>query len=148
MKGYHNRPEDSEAAFRDGWFLTGDIATVDEEGYFTIVDRKKDMIISGGFNIYPREVDEALFAHPKILEACAIGIPDNHFGERVKAYVVLKPGQTATEQEIIDYCKERMANYKTPKIVEFIDQLPKSEIGKILRKGLVGMDREKDRSTK
>lgn len=142
MKGYHNRPKESQAAFRDGWFLTGDIATVDEEGYFTIVDRKKDMIISGGFNIYPREVDEVLFAHPKILEACVIGIPDNHFGERVKAYVVLKPGQSATEQEIIDYCKERMANYKTPKIVEFIDQLPKSEIGKILRKGLVEIDKK------
>lgn len=145
MKGYHNRPKESQAAFRDGWFFTGDIATVDEEGYFTIVDRKKDMIISGGFNIYPREVDEVLFAHPKVLEACVIGVPDNHFGERVKAYVVLKPGQTATEQEMIDYCKERMANYKTPKFVEFIDQLPKSEIGKILRKGLVELEKKKER---
>lgn len=142
MKGYHNRPQENAAAFRDGWFLTGDIATVDEEGFFTIVDRKKDMIISGGFNIYPREVDEVLFGHPKILEACAIGVPDTHFGERVKAYVVLKPGQSATEQEIIDYCKERMANYKTPKNVEFIDKLPKSEIGKILRKGLVEINRK------
>lgn len=142
MKGYHNRPQENAAAFRDGWFLTGDIATVDEEGFFTIVDRKKDMIISGGFNIYPREVDEVLFGHPKILEACAIGVPDNHFGERVKAYVVLKPGQSATEQEIIDYCKERMANYKTPKTVEFIDTLPKSEIGKILRKSLVEINRK------
>jgi long-chain acyl-CoA synthetase len=143
MKGYHNRPVENAAAFRDGWFLTGDIATVDQEGYFTIVDRKKDMIISGGFNIYPREVDEVLFAHPKILEACVIGVPDSHFGERVKAYVVLKPDQSVREQEIIDYCRERMANYKTPKSVEFIDELPKSAIGKILRKGLVEMDRKK-----
>jgi long-chain acyl-CoA synthetase len=143
MKGYHNRPVENAAAFKDGWFLTGDIATVDQEGYFTIVDRKKDMIISGGFNIYPREVDEVLFAHPKILEACVIGVPDSHFGERVKAYVVLKPDQSVTEQEIIDYCRERMANYKTPKSVEFIDELPKSAIGKILRKGLVEMDRKK-----
>lgn len=143
MKGYHNRPAENAAAFREGWFLTGDIATVDEEGYFTIVDRKKDMIISGGFNIYPREVDEVLFAHPKILEACAIGIPDNHFGERVKAYVVLKPGETLTEKEVIDYCRERLANYKAPKSVEFIDKLPKSEIGKILRKGLVEIERKK-----
>ena len=144
MKGYHNRPEENAAAFKDGWFLTGDIATVDEEGYFTIVDRKKDMTISGGFNVYPREVDEVLFAHPKILEACAIGVPDSHFGERVKAYVVLKPDQYVTEQEIIDYCRERMANYKAPKVVEFIDKLPKSEIGKILRKGLVEMHNKKD----
>jgi long-chain acyl-CoA synthetase len=143
MKGYHNRPEETAAAFKDGWFLTGDIATVDEEGYFTIVDRKKDMIISGGFNIYPRDVDEVLFAHPKILEACVIGVPDRHFGESVKAYVVLKPDQSVTEQEIIDYCRERMANYKAPKSVEFIDSLPKSAIGKILRKGLVEMDRKK-----
>jgi len=144
MKGYHNRPEETAAAFKDGWFLTGDIATVDEEGYFTIVDRKKDMIISGGFNIYPRDVDEVLFAHPKILEACVIGVPDRHFGESVKAYVVLKPDQSVTEKEIIDYCRERMANYKAPKSVEFIDNLPKSAIGKILRKGLVEIDRKKD----
>ncbi len=136
MKGYHHRPDETAAILKDGWLLTGDIATVDDEGYFTIVDRKKDMIISGGFNIYPREVDEVLFSHPKILEACAIGVPDSHSGERVKAYVVLKQGETATEQEIIAYCKERMAAYKSPKYVEFIDELPKSAVGKILRKEL------------
>ncbi len=87
MKGYHNRPDETSKVLKDGWLLTGDIATVDEEGYFTIVDRKKDLIITGGFNIYPREVDEVLFTHPKILEACAIGIPDSYSGERVKAYV-------------------------------------------------------------
>ncbi|MFH0824315.1 MAG: long-chain fatty acid--CoA ligase [Pseudomonadota bacterium] len=136
MKGYHNRPDETAAAVKDGWLHTGDIATVDEEGYFTIVDRKKDMIISGGFNIYPREVDEVLFSHPAVLEACALGVPDGHSGERVKAFVVLKQGQTATEKEIIDYCKERMAAYKAPKYVEFVPDLPKSAVGKILRKDL------------
>jgi long-chain acyl-CoA synthetase len=136
MKGYYNRPDETAAVLKDGWLLTGDIATVDEEGYFTIVDRKKDLIISGGFNIYPRDVDEVLFTHPKILEACAIGVPDAYSGERVKAFVVLKPGQSASEQEIIDYCKERMTNYKVPKYVEFVSDLPKSLIGKILRKEL------------
>lgn len=139
MKGYFNRPEDTSAILKDGWLYTGDVATVDEEGYFTIVDRKKDMIISGGFNIYPREVDEVLFAHPKIVEACALGVPDGYSGERVKAFVVLKPGMEASEQEIIDYCKERMANYKAPKYVEFVDELPKSAIGKILRRELKKM---------
>ena len=143
MKGYHKRPDETAGVLKDGWFLTGDIATVDEEGYFTIVDRKKDMIISGGFNIYPREVDEVLFAHPKVLEACAIGVPNSHSGERIKAYIVLKPGETATEQEIIAYCKERMAAYKAPKYVEFIDVLPKSAIGKILRKELRRLDATK-----
>ncbi len=145
MKGYHNRPDETAAILKDGWLLTGDIATVDEEGYFTIVDRKKDMIISGGFNIYPREVDEVLFSHPKILEACAIGVPDSHSGERVKAYIVLKQGESATEQEIIAYCKERMAPYKAPKFVEFIDELPKSAIGKILRKELRRMELNKSK---
>lgn len=143
MKGYHKRPDETAAVMKDGWFLTGDIATVDEEGYFTIVDRKKDMIISGGFNIYPRDIDEVLFAHPKILEACAIGVPDSHSGERVKAYVVVKPGETLSGQEIIAYCKERMAPYKAPKYVEFVDELPKSAIGKILRKELRRMDANK-----
>jgi long-chain acyl-CoA synthetase len=140
MKGYVNRPDETAAALRDGWLLTGDIATVDEEGYFTIVDRKKDMIISGGFNIYPRDIDEVLFTHPKILEACAIGVPDAYSGERVKAYVVLKEGQKATEQEIIDYCKEKLVKYKVPKYIEFTDQLPKSAVGKILRKELRAME--------
>jgi long-chain acyl-CoA synthetase len=140
MKGYHRRPDETAAILKDGWLLTGDVATVDDEGYFTIVDRKKDMIISGGFNIYPREVDEVLFTHPKILEACAIGVPDSHSGERVKAYVVLKQGETSTEQEIVVYCQERMARYKAPKYVEFVAELPKSAVGKILRKELRRMD--------
>jgi long-chain acyl-CoA synthetase len=140
MKGYINRPDETAAVLRDGWLSTGDIAVMDEDGYFTIVDRKKDMIISGGFNIYPREIDEVLFTHPKIKEACAIGVPDSYSGERVKAYVVLKDGQTATEAEIVEFCKERLTKYKVPKFVEFVDELPKSAIGKILRKDLKQMD--------
>ncbi len=143
MKGYLNKPEETQDAIRDGWFLTGDIASVDEEGYFTIVDRKKDMVISGGFNIYPREVDEILFAHPKIKEACAIGVPDSYSGERVKAFVVLKDGEEATSDEIIEYCRERMARYKVPKYVEFCGELPKSAVGKILRRQLKEMDMAK-----
>ncbi len=143
MKGYINRPDETALTLRDGWLLTGDIAIVDEEGYFSIVDRKKDMIISGGFNIYPRDVDEVLFEHPKILEACVIGVPDAYSGERIKAYVVLKQGETATADEIIDYCKENLVKYKVPKYVEFVTDLPKSAVGKILRKELRMMDQEK-----
>lgn len=142
MRGYVNRPEETEMALKEGWFLTGDIAVTDEEGYFSIVDRKKDMIISGGFNIYPRDVDEVLFAHPKLIEACVIGVPDVHSGERIKAYVVLKPGETATALEIIDYCRENLVKYKVPKYVAFVDDLPKSAVGKILRKELRRMDQE------
>jgi long-chain acyl-CoA synthetase len=133
---------------RDGWLLTGDIAVFDEEGYFSIVDRKKDMIISGGFNIYPRDVDEVLFSHPKILEACAIGVPDEYSGERIKAYVVLKEGETATSEEIVDYCKQNLVKYKVPKYVEFVKDLPKSAVGKILRKELRTADQAKAGSSK
>jgi len=147
MKGYINRPDETALTLRDGWLLTGDIAVVDDEGYFSIVDRKKDMIISGGFNIYPRDVDEVLFTHPKILEACAIGIPDAYSGERIKAFVVLKEGESATTEEIIDYCKENLVKYKVPKYVEFVKDLPKSAIGKILRKELRKLDEEKTLAT-
>jgi long-chain acyl-CoA synthetase len=143
MKGYINRPEETEITLRDGWLLTGDIAVMDEEGFFSIVDRKKDMIISGGFNIYPRDVDEVLFAHPKIMEACVIGVPDAYSGERIKAFVVLKEGEKATAIEIIDYCKENLVKYKIPKYVEFVDELPKSAVGKILRKELKKQELEK-----
>jgi len=143
MIGYINRPDETAMTLKDGWLLSGDIAIFDEEGYFTIVDRKKDMIISGGFNIYPRDVDEVLFSHPKILEACAIGTPDAYSGERIKAFVVLKPGEMATESEIIEYCKQNLAKYKIPKYVEFVDSLPKSAIGKILRKELRRLESEK-----
>jgi long-chain acyl-CoA synthetase len=136
MKGYWNNPQETAGQLRDGWLYTGDIAVRDEEDYFFIVDRKKDMIIAGGFNIYPREIDEVLFQHPKIQEAISVGIPDKYRGETVKAYIVLKPGATATPDEIIAFCREKLAAYKVPRIVEFRDSLPKSAVGKILRKEL------------
>jgi len=134
MKGYWNNPEETANQLKDGWLSTGDIAQMDEDGYFYIVDRKKDMIIAGGFNIYPREVDEVLFQHPKIAEAVSAGVPDAYRGETVKAFIVLKPGETATEKEIIAFCKEKLAPYKVPKLVEFRSELPKSAVGKVLRK--------------
>jgi long-chain acyl-CoA synthetase len=134
MKEYWNNPEETANQLRDGWLYTGDIATEDEDGYIFIVDRKKDMIIAGGFNIYPREIDEVLYQHPKVMDAVAVGIPHEYRGETIKAYIVLKPGQTATEDEIMDFCKQKLAAYKTPKSVEFRDSLPKSIIGKVLRK--------------
>jgi len=141
--GYYKRPDETKEAVRDGWLYTGDIGMMDEEGYFYIVDRKKDMIIAGGYNIYPRDIDEVLFEHPKVVEACAIGVPHEYRGETVKAYVVLKPGETSTEEEMIAYCKEKLAAYKVPKIIEFIDDLPKSAVGKILRKELRASEMEK-----
>jgi long-chain acyl-CoA synthetase len=136
MKEYWNNPQETAGQLKDGWLCTGDIAIQDEDGYFFIVDRKKDMIIAGGFNIYPREIDEVLFQHPKIQEAVSVGIPDKYRGETVKAFIVLKPGEKASEEEIISFCKEKLAAYKVPKLVEFRDALPKSAIGKILRKVL------------
>jgi long-chain acyl-CoA synthetase len=138
--GYYKMPEETGAAIRDGWLYTGDIGTMDPQGYFYIVDRKKDMVIAGGYNIYPREIDEVLFEHPKILEACAVGIPDPYRGETIKAFVVLKPGQTLTQEEVIKYCGEKLAKYKVPKMVEFVGSLPKSGVGKVLRKELRAME--------
>jgi long-chain acyl-CoA synthetase len=138
--GYYQMPEETAAAIRDGWLYTGDIGTMDAEGYFYIVDRKKDMVIAGGYNIYPREIDEVLFEHPKILEACAVGIPDPYRGETIKAFVVLKQGQTLTQEEVIKYCGEKLARYKVPRMVEFVGDLPKSMVGKILRKELRAME--------
>jgi long-chain acyl-CoA synthetase len=136
MKEYWNNPQETAGQLKDGWLYTGDIAVQDEDGYYFIVDRKKDMIIAGGFNIYPREIDEVLFQHPKIQEAVSVGIADKYRGETVKAFIVLKSGEKATEEEIISFCKEKLAAYKVPKLVEFRDALPKSAIGKILRKVL------------
>jgi long-chain acyl-CoA synthetase len=143
MKGYYKKPEETAAVLKDGWLYTGDIGTIDEDGYLTIVDRKKDMIISSGYNIFPLEIDEILFQHPKILEACTIGVPDAYRGEAPKAFVVVKPGDQLTKEEIIAYCKEKLAPYKVPKEIEFIDALPKSAIGKILRKEVREMERKK-----
>jgi long-chain acyl-CoA synthetase len=139
MKGYWNMPTETANALRGGWLHTGDIARMDSDGFFQIVDRKKDMILgAGGFNIYPREVEDVLYEHPKILEAAVAGVPmETERGERVKAYVVLKPGETATEDEILDYCRENLAYYKVPKFVEFRDDLPKTMVGKILRRVLI-----------
>ena len=134
MQGYWNNPEETKNQLRDGWLYTGDIAQADKDGYLYIVDRKKDMIIAGGFNVYPREIDEILYQHPKVAEAVAVGIPDAYRGETVKAFVVLKPGEAATDKEIIDFCRERMTAYKVPKMVEFRSEIPKSAVGKILRK--------------
>ncbi|MGV7928633.1 MAG: long-chain fatty acid--CoA ligase [Spirochaetota bacterium] len=141
--GYYNMPDESAKTVRNGWLFTGDIGQMDEEGYFYIVDRKKDMIIAGGYNIYPRDIDEVLFEHPKIMEACAIGIPDTYRGETVKAFVVLKPGESMTSEDVIEYCKQKLAKYKVPTQVEFIETLPKSGVGKILRKELRAMELKK-----
>jgi long-chain acyl-CoA synthetase len=134
MQGYWRNPEETAGQLRNGWLYTGDIAVRDEDDYFFIVDRKKDMIIAGGYNIYPREIDEVLYQHPKIQDAVAVGVPDEYRGETIKAFVILKQGETATEEDIISFCREKLAAYKAPKIVEFRDSLPKSAVGKILRK--------------
>jgi long-chain acyl-CoA synthetase len=136
MKGYYKRPEATAESIKHGWFSTGDIAHRDAEGYYFIVDRKKDMIIRGGYNVYPREVEEVLYAHPAVLEAAVIGVPHQSHGEEVKAVLALKPGVTATEAEITAYCKERLAAYKYPRIIEFRDTLPKTATGKILKREL------------
>jgi len=147
MKGYLNKPAETEDVLKNGWLHTGDIGFLDEDGYLTIVDRKKDVIVASGFNVYPKEVDELLFAHPKILEACTIGVPHEYRGETVKSYVVLKENEAADAQEIIEYCRQKLAPYKVPRIIEFIDVLPKSPIGKILRKDLRALERKQNAMT-
>ena len=136
MQGYWQRPEATAETLADGWLHTGDIAKMDEDGYFYIVDRKKDMIISGGFNVYPRDIEEVLFEHPKIAEATAIGVPHPSRGEQVKVFIVLKAGEKATAEDILDYCKGKLATYKLPTEVEFIAELPKTNVGKVLKKDL------------
>src|SRR5258707_5014048 len=136
MKGYLKKPEATAEALKDGWFHTGDVATRDDEGYYFIVDRKKDMIIRGGFNVYPREIEEVLYAHPAVQEAAVIGVPDERMGEEVSAVVSLKPGQTVSENELIAFTKERLAAYKYPRTIRFLDSLPKGPTGKILTKEL------------
>ncbi|KGR91380.1 long-chain fatty acid--CoA ligase [Ureibacillus massiliensis 4400831 = CIP 108448 = CCUG 49529] len=143
MKGYWNRPEETAMAFVDGWFLTGDLGYMDEEGYFYVVDRKKDMIIAGGFNIYPREVEEVLYEHEAIQECVVAGIPDPYRGETVKAYIVLREGKTVTEEELNKYCRQNLAAYKVPRFYEFRKELPKTAVGKILRRQLVDEEKAK-----
>jgi len=144
MSGYWNNPAETAIVLRDGWLHTGDIAYMDEDGYIFIVDRKKDMILCSGFNVYPREIDEILYAHPKVLQACSIGVPDPKRGETVKVFIVPKKEAVITEQEIIDYCAEYLSAYKVPKYVEFIDAIPLTAVGKPMRREL--RKREAERS--
>lgn len=143
MKGYWNRPDETAKTLRDGWLYTGDMARIDEDGYFYIVDRKKDMIIAGGFNIYPREVEDVLFEHPAVKEAAVVGVPDPYRGETVKAFIVLKEGKTVTEEELDQHCRANLAAYKVPRIYEFRDELPKTMVGKVLRRQLQEEERAK-----
>ncbi len=136
MMGYCNNEEETRNALKGGWYHTGDIGFFDEDGYLTLVDRKKDLIIASAYNISPVEIDNILFDHPKILEACTVGVPDEYRGETVKAFIVVKEGEVLTEEEVTSYCKKYLAVYKVPKIIEFIDELPKSVVGKILRRKL------------
>ena len=146
MKGYWNRPEETEMVLHNGWLYTGDLAKMDEDGFFFIVDRKKDMIIAGGFNIYPRDIEEVLYEHPKVKEAVCYGVPDPYRGQTVKVAIVLKEGESATEEEIIEFCRSRLARYKIPKLIEFRDSLPKSLIGKVLRRVLMEEDEKKSKA--
>ena len=145
MKGYWNQPEETENTFKDGWLLTGDLGYMDEQGFFYIVDRKKDVIIAGGFNIYPREIEDVLYEHEAVQEVVVVGIPDPYRGETVKAYVVSKAGSKVTEEELNQFVRKSLASYKVPHLYEFRDELPKTTIGKILRRVLI--DEEKDKLT-
>lgn len=142
FKGYHNMPTETANTLRDGWLYTGDIAKMDADGYFYIVDRKKELIKPGGYQVWPREVEEVIAMHPKVLEVGVAGVPDAYRGETVKAWVVVKPGETLTEEEVKDWCKERLAKYKVPTSVEFRTELPKTTVGKILRRELVRQHKE------
>ena len=143
MKGYWNNADDTAETLTDGWLHTGDIALMDEEGYYYIVDRKKDMIISGGFNVYPRDIEEVFFEHPKVQEATVIGIPHPTRGESAKVFVVLKEGQTSTAEELLSFCQEKLAKFKWPTEVEFRDELPKTNVGKVLKKELRQQEQKK-----
>lgn len=146
MQGYWQRPADTASVIRNGWLFTGDIGVMDDDGYFKIVDRKKDMIIASGFKIYPREVEEVVYAHPKVKEAVVVGIPDKYRGETVKLYVVVKEGETLTAEELHAYCKAHLTNYKRPAMIEFRDSLPKTMIGKMLRRVLLEEELVKQRA--
>lgn len=143
MKGYWNRPEDTAMTLRDGWLLTGDLGYMNEDGYFFVVDRKKDIIIAGGYNIYPREVEEILYEHDAVQECVVAGVPDPYRGETVKAYIVLKDGYQVSEEEFNKYCRANLAAYKVPRIYEFRSELPKTTVGKILRRTLVDEEKTK-----
>jgi long-chain acyl-CoA synthetase len=144
MSGYWNNPEETANVLRDGWLYTGDIATIDDDGFITIVDRKKDMILCSGFNVFCREIDEVMYTHPKVLDACAIGIPDPKRGETPKIFIILKPGQTMTEDEVKEYCRQYLAPYKVPTHVEFISELPRTSVGKPMRNALRQQEKAKN----
>jgi long-chain acyl-CoA synthetase len=134
MKGYWRKDDETQKAIKDGWFHTGDMAKVDEEGYFFIVDRKKEMILRGGYNVYPREIEEVLYEHPAIAEVAVVGVPDDKMGEEVGAAIVLKKGEDASADDIKSYVKEQVASYKYPRKIWFVDELPKGPTGKILKR--------------
>ncbi|MDX2034903.1 MAG: long-chain fatty acid--CoA ligase [Blastocatellia bacterium] len=140
MKGYWNRPDETAIALRDGWLYTGDVARMDEDGYFYIVQRKKDMIIVSGYNVYPNEVEDVLFTHPAVLEAVVIGVPDQYRGEAVKAFIVLKPEAAATTEDLLEFCRANLAKYKLPTLIDLVPSLPKSAVGKVLRRELREME--------
>ncbi|HYE72303.1 MAG TPA: AMP-binding protein, partial [Blastocatellia bacterium] len=143
MKGYYKRPEATAEVMRNGWFHSGDVGVIDEEGYLAIVDRKKDMILRGGMNVYPREIEELLMTHPAVSLVAVIGVPDERLGEEVKACIVRKAGADVTEDQIIEWCKENMAGYKYPRYVEFYEALPVGPTGKLLKRELREMEKQK-----
>ncbi|HDP80160.1 MAG TPA: long-chain fatty acid--CoA ligase, partial [Spirochaetes bacterium] len=143
MMGYYKKPDQTEEVLKDGWFRTGDVGHFDEDGYLSVTDRIKDMIIAGGYNIYPVEVDKVLMEHPEILEACTIGVPDPYRGETIKSYVVRRPGSSIGADAVIAFGREKLAAYKVPREVEFIDELPKTPVGKILRREVRELDKKK-----
>jgi acyl-CoA synthetase (AMP-forming)/AMP-acid ligase II len=136
MEGYYGNPEGTAEAIRDGWLYTGDLARMDDEGFLFIVDRKKDMILSGGENIYPRELEEVLIRHPAVVDVCVVGVPEPEWGESVKAFIVRKEGVELDEETVVTYCKEHLASYKKPKYVEFISTIPRNPSGKALKRSL------------
>jgi long-chain acyl-CoA synthetase len=138
MKGYYRRPDETAEALRGGWFHTGDIGVLDTEGYLRIVDRKKDMILRGGFNVYPRELEEVLLTHPAVALCAIVGVPDERLGEEVKAFVVRTPETDLTEESLRDWCREQFAAYKYPRLIEFRTELPMSPTGKVLKRELRG----------
>jgi long-chain acyl-CoA synthetase len=136
MKGYWHNPDETAQALRDGWLYTGDIARMDRDGYFYIVERKKDMIISEGFNVYPNEIDEVVLTHPGVADAAAVGVPDSLRGEKVVLFVVLKEGEQLSQDELLVFCREHLAKYKVPKRIVIRNELPKTAVGKVLRRTL------------
>jgi len=136
MKGYYNRPHATTEVMKDGWFRTGDLARKDADGFYYIVDRAKDLIVRGGFNVYPREIEEVLMTHDAVSLAAVVGVPDESHGEEVKAYIILEPTATVTESDLVAWCKQQMASYKYPRTIEFVPSLPMTATGKILKREL------------